>query len=207
MLFRSVGSADLTHTGTYSSTSKNAGLGTCVEYNGTNYYSTSTSTDLYITTNEITISLWIYLDQLPSTLGHACTLVRQGTTPQYSLTIDSTDHITFYVYYNGSGGYYGVQKLPAAIAVSTWYHIVAICKANETVKVYINNADANNWWSNTFKYNFYSASGSFLVGGLSSSGYSVDGRIDELGLWNRVLSTDEISTLYASGNGIQYPFV
>jgi len=33
-----------------------------------------------------------------------------------------------------------------------------------------------------------------------------DGVIDELGIWDRVLSASEVTELYNSGSGFQYPF-
>jgi hypothetical protein len=32
------------------------------------------------------------------------------------------------------------------------------------------------------------------------------GKIDELGLWDRLLTSNEISTIYNNGNGLSYPF-
>lgn len=50
------------------------------------------------------------------------------------------------------------------------------------------------------------ASGNFIIGQWESEGSYYQGSIDELGIWNRVLTTDEISELYNSGSGKQYPF-
>jgi hypothetical protein len=33
-----------------------------------------------------------------------------------------------------------------------------------------------------------------------------NGSLDEIGIWNRALTTGEISTLYNSGSGKGYPF-
>ena len=51
----------------------------------------------------------------------------------------------------------------------------------------------------------------FLIGGELSSGSilaanSFEGKVDEVGFWNRVLSDDELTTLYNAGTGLQYPF-
>jgi len=38
------------------------------------------------------------------------------------------------------------------------------------------------------------------------NGYGMNGEIDELGVWSRILSDDEIKKLYADGKGLSYPF-
>jgi hypothetical protein len=42
--------------------------------------------------------------------------------------------------------------------------------------------------------------------GYYDNNYDYTGSLDELGVWSRVLTSDEVSTLYNSGNGLQYPF-
>ena len=34
-----------------------------------------------------------------------------------------------------------------------------------------------------------------------------DGLVDECGIWSRALTTDEVTSLYNSGNGFTYPFI
>jgi hypothetical protein len=48
-----------------------------------------------------------------------------------------------------------------------------------------------------------SGSSDFIVGGDVGN---FNGLIDELGIWKRVLTPSERSTLYNSGNGLTYPF-
>lgn len=38
----------------------------------------------------------------------------------------------------------------------------------------------------------------------SATGYEIDGIIDEIGIWSRVLTYDEVQELYNSGNGLSY---
>lgn len=52
-----------------------------------------------------------------------------------------------------------------------------------------------------------STSGTALfIGAQSAAVFNVNGSMDEIGIWNRVLTTSEISQLYNSGKGLQYPF-
>lgn len=45
----------------------------------------------------------------------------------------------------------------------------------------------------------------FLIGGrILSDSRSFDGRIDEVGIWYRVLTQTDINFLYNSGNGLGY---
>lgn len=39
-----------------------------------------------------------------------------------------------------------------------------------------------------------------------SGNFSMEGYIDEIGIWSRALTTDEITELYNNGSGLQYPF-
>lgn len=48
--------------------------------------------------------------------------------------------------------------------------------------------------------------GAYRSGGSIQSGWYLNGKIQALGVWSRALSTSEISQLYASGSGLQYPF-
>jgi len=46
----------------------------------------------------------------------------------------------------------------------------------------------------------------FSLGETIASGNSIDGSIDEFGFWNRLLTNQEVDSLYNSGNGLTYPF-
>jgi hypothetical protein len=63
---------------------------------------------------------------------------------------------------------------------------------------------------NTLAYTLgvFDSTGPFDIGGRGTAGSDGwDGAIDEAGLWDRVLTTTEISYLYNSGNGRTFPFL
>lgn len=90
---------------------------------------------------------------------------------------------------------------------STWYYVVAWHDAAEnTVNLQINNGTV----ASTSMVNAAKAAGTceFRVGArayVASEGY-FNGTIDEVGFWKRVLTADERTALYNSGNGVTYPF-
>jgi len=51
-----------------------------------------------------------------------------------------------------------------------------------------------------------SAWGGFQMGG-DDVAHSLAGKADEVGIWSRALTSDEISEIYNSGDGITYPFL
>jgi hypothetical protein len=46
----------------------------------------------------------------------------------------------------------------------------------------------------------------FAIGGQYDGTILLDGSMDEVGLWNRVLTGAELTALWNSGNGVTYPF-
>lgn len=61
----------------------------------------------------------------------------------------------------------------------------------------------------TSVYNTFTTSASntsdFLMGCLTTNSYFYGGRIDEIGVWDRVITQTEVTELYNSGSGKQYP--
>jgi hypothetical protein len=88
---------------------------------------------------------------------------------------------------------------------NTWYHVAFVRDTvADTIKVYLNGAlDATAVTDSTTTIPVYS---DFGLGCRTNNNTAVAGAIDEIGIWSRALTTTEISSLYNSGNGLQYPF-
>lgn len=95
------------------------------------------------------------------------------------------------------------------ILEDTWYHIVILVDRSGYVLMYLNNVKQTQELdisalsatpiNNTYVFN---------IGGIgnNNSTYMFNGTIDEVGLWTRLLTVDEISELYNGGSGNTYPF-
>ena len=86
-------------------------------------------------------------------------------------------------------------------ANNTWYHVVMTFGSN-TVKLYINGSQED---TATFSNpNTNASNGNFVIGSHStdpsSYGY-YDGLLDDTGIWNRVITSSEVTSLYNSGTG------
>ena len=95
----------------------------------------------------------------------------------------------------GNSGYINI----ASVSLNTWYHVVLTVE-NTTAKVYINNGSPT---TNTVG-SISSGSGNLAkIAGLSFvsvPGYGLNGKIDEVAIFNKVLNTTEISSLWNNGS-------
>ena len=84
--------------------------------------------------------------------------------------------------------------------VNTWYFIVVAIDHFGTLSIYVNGIlDASNTVSRPW-------SGPIAIGNTNGGGQNFQGKIDEVSVWNRALSGDEITLLYNSGAGNALPF-
>lgn len=93
----------------------------------------------------------------------------------------------------------------ASLSANTWYHVAAVRDVTaDKMRLYINGASAATEITDTTTSTpTYSAMG---IGRRTNDTDGITGRIDEVGIWSRALTSTEISTLYGSGYGLSYPF-
>lgn len=100
---------------------------------------------------------------------------------------------------------YGTQVVSSGTTFSnsTWYHIV-VTYDGSNLKSYVNgNSTAD---TTTAMVNLPSSANILTFGKRQYSGSEkyYNGILDEVGIWSRVISTTEISTLYNAGSGAAY---
>lgn len=87
----------------------------------------------------------------------------------------------------------------ASMSTNTWYH-VGFTYDGVDINAYINDVEVA---TTTYTGNF--PTGNLAIGQERSiSGRYFDGEIDEVGIWNRALTSAEITQLYNGGTGITY---
>jgi hypothetical protein len=90
------------------------------------------------------------------------------------------------------------------ISTTDWTHICTVFYTNGTKEIYVN--------SNTISVADNGATSPIidtepLFLGDSTVSAAFNGKMDEVGLWNRALSGQEIESIYNGGNGLSYPFI
>jgi hypothetical protein len=88
-----------------------------------------------------------------------------------------------------------------------WYFVVAWYDASaKTMNLQVNNGAVD---SASYTLGLNDTTADFLLGhnqGVPLGNQHMDGRIDEVGFWKRILSPAERATLYNNGKGLTYPF-
>ena len=97
----------------------------------------------------------------------------------------------------------------SAVSTGAWHHIVFTADRDGYTHLYIDGT------AQSSSVDISAGSGSNLhttnelnigVWGDRYTAVAFDGKIDEVGIWSRVLTADEVSDLYNTGLGLAYPF-
>lgn len=151
----------------------------------------------------VTYNLWVNATSFPN--AYNCLIGKNGA--------GDTVFCTFYVKSNGklasyivtSGGTTNIDGTnTTTLSSGTWYMLTMTYDSTSGGVVYVNGTSdgtfAANGTINTTGSEF------FLGYQQTYANRYWNGAIDEVGVWSRALTSTEVSNLYASGSGLQYPF-
>lgn len=149
-----------------------------------------------------TVACWVYLDSKPGFMG----LVQKGggvtndsSEMEYSISYNSvSDRFTFFMGPTPSSSL-DADNLGSP-STGTWYFIVAWHDPTaDTVNIQINDGTVD---STARTAGSQDTTDRFTIGRASEfNGNYTDGRIEEVGFWKRVLTSQERTDLYNGGNG------
>lgn len=188
------GSNDLTDNGTTAVTGKINNGRQFTDDEATTYLTHTDNTSLSTGDIDFTLSLWVLR---PGT--YAGSLVKKATgtasTSEYEITSGSTGDITFRV---ATGSNW--KTLTGQNIGLTWNHIVCWHDSiNNEIGLTVNNATPSTLTTSGDAVNDSTAS--FYIGNPAHNH-----KIDEVGFWKRVLTSQERTDLYNGGSGFAYPF-
>jgi len=151
-----------------------------------------------ITTNysNTSISCWVNFNSLP-TGGADATLVSKGFYTSGSNTQyihlryeDSQNQFTFAVRQNGT--YNQQAKSGVTASVGVWYHVVGILDSSGNAQIYVNGTAGTGITSAPTMTN----SNDFEIGTFVSNSAFLNDKIDQIRIYNSVLSAANVTTLY-----------
>lgn len=170
----------------------------------TEYFEIADNADVSVGDTDWTISVWVYGETLASnpviaSKGWSAT---PGANSEFALFY-STSNSRFRFDARGSTTTTTVNATNhGAASAGNWYHVVAWHDSvNNVIGISIN-AGTENTTAKTDGVNDGTAS--FVVGSSPSQSFYWDGLIDQVAIWRRVLTSDERTSLYNSGDGLAY---
>lgn len=193
------GSNDLTDNNTVGSASGKINNGADFESANSEFLSHTSNSDLQTGDIDFTFTAWINIE----TLVHGIIVSKDddaANSRDYTLDMGDFQSPRFYI----KGGTHLVEW-SGDLSTSTWYFIVGWHDATaNTVNLQVNNATPESATTSGTAPDVSSAV--FMIGAREYSGFEgyFDGIIDEVGFWKRVLTSQERTDLYNSGNGLSY---
>ena len=153
-------------------------------------------------TGDLTIAMWVYTIVVSSGTSAFSKVVNGGASDNsYDIQI-AADSVLQFVYANG--GYFYINSSAITLANQWSFVVFTRSSGNSVPKFYINGINAglsNNHWAAITPL----IGGEVFIG-RRQGGNHYGGYIDEVGIWNRVLTDSEILQLWNGGVGLQYPF-
>jgi len=146
--------------------------------------------------SQITLACWVNLDG--SANNEYIVYINKGTNSLINLRKLTDNKLRFYVRdVNGDSNYFDTAS---AISLSTWVHLIATYNSfTDELKLYINNELNNSDDSVSL-----STLESYLVVNIGSSSTPdtfLNGLVEDIRIYDYILSEQEIATIYNAGNG------
>jgi len=168
-----------------------------------------TNVNLNINTNELTLSLWVKLEQLPAQLATSFGAIYDSTTDCYVLYLDKANNELRFKVTDANGHAARPGIAATFLQANQWSHIVAVYNGNfgsaGRATIYLNGALIDTHAGND------SSSGVGLVANVKSGqvasmgregptgGNYFSGMVDDFAVWKRALTQAEIQTIFDHG--------
>lgn len=157
----------------------------------------------------LTLQAWFKRTSIPPDDYYS--LVSKGsifdTDTNFDMGIRQGNFNVTYLYWRDSGTLYGGELHSTTnFSDNAWHHLVGIINITGDMEMYL---DGVSLGTNTANENFSANTHPMKIGSLSgtvSSELNWNGSIDEVGIWNRSLTEEEVLNLYNSGSGLPFGF-
>lgn len=158
-------------------------------------------------TGNLSIAFWFKSES--DTIAGGLVSKYHETSDERSYTIHQDSggagKISFRISSDGTSGNTKILTSTSALTNGVFYHIVCVFTANTRMEIFINgSSDASD--TTSIPASIYNSVADFYLGRthLSANVRYVDGVVDEVGIWSKALTSDEITDLYNGGSGLPY---
>jgi len=185
--------------------------GNGLDFDGSDYVKVDYGSAFDDITTAISISAWVNLDDNETTQTIVSNYNQQSDTDRDGFRFLIT-HQGYPEFVFGMGSSSGSCDAAVALSENTWYHLVVTYgeDSSDPITFYINSEKA----SNTCNYSteISPSSADLIIGATDENdddSYETyfDGTIDDVMIWNSILSSSTIEALHWSGDGSYYPII
>lgn len=197
----SVGSNTLTNTNTVSYSAGKINNGADTGSGNTNKYLTNATSLGLNTDNTRSFTMAGWINMASFTVGDIDCMFNMTATNQATIWFGP----------QSSGANLGIVVIGSAVrtynvayafSTSTWYHVASTFSGN-TITLYVNGVSIGS--TTITEASTYTCTANFSLFRDANDTKYVSGKVDEVGVWSRVLTADEVSQVFNSGRGNAYP--
>lgn len=201
----SVGSNTLTNNNSASYAAGKINNGVDLETSSSQSLTCADNASLSIT-GDMSISLWVKPESLVANQVIIGKWASTSDQRSYAFFINSSGVLRAYISSDGTNANTSKLDLTATtLSAGTMYYLTFVYDASAgSISLYINGSLNNT--STGHKTSIYNSTSIFGLGNNLEDFDYFDGIIDEAALYNRILTSDEVTSLYNSGAGLTYPF-
>ncbi|MDO8594906.1 MAG: LamG domain-containing protein [bacterium] len=175
--------------------------GQAVSFDGTDDYVSITDNSL-ASGSSITPSLW-FNQTSSKTVGLFASAAASDAPGEFTMLVNSNGTVSFIAWISGGGDRPHLNAASAAVSYGAWHHAVGVYDVSAGYAyIYIDGvlSGSTNTTLNSTTWNG-PAIGSGGVGG--STTYFMNGKMDDVRIYNRALTAAQVAALYGSGSAIR----
>lgn len=151
------------------------------------------------------VNMWVNADSCAA--GNNDNLMQKiniNNEDRFAVGITNTScHLYFMTEENNNGVVF--LYTPTPLSIGGWTMVTIIWDKTNGKQIYLNGTSIVNDTGETVLFRNGNAQ-DFTIGNNAGGGVGFDGQIDEVGYWNRTLTMAEMTELFNSGAGLQYPY-
>ena len=150
------------------------------------------------------ISAWVYLDGLGSNMP----IITKWNTNnrEWAIVVNSTSGLVSAYLYDDAANVQHVATTTTGLSATTWYHITMTYDGSggatgaDGIKIYIDGtSDTLTATSNASYDNIQDGTAGVIIGAELMSGLYFDGKLDEISIWDKELTSAEVTEVYNDG--------
>jgi len=173
-------------------------IGNCLAFNGIDTYvnmGDPSDGSLDFGTGDFSLSGWFYISTFPDSWKSILNKGGSGAVG-YGMELSYSNAVTCSLQASGGSNQHVSGSIPS---LGSWHHGVCVFDRDDEVRVFLDGAlVATSTYASGNTGSVSTNSYTFRVGQFGGGGWSFDGSIDEIRVYNQALSSDEVSRIYGS---------